>query len=210
MGKITRRRFLKAIGISASAVLTPRLVKASDNSRRPDIVIIIGDDIGYSDFGCYGGEIETPNIDRIAAEGVRFTQFHTESMCAPTRVALLTGRYHLRGYRNGRNVTIAEALSRAGYRSCAVGKWHNEGEPVLNRKAPLERGFDNFFGTPQGCGSFFAPLTLSRDGEPAEHEWKENKDFYYTVYSPLSRRCSQGRPYRASAMSRHRRPADRS
>jgi arylsulfatase len=154
--------------------------EASDNRGRPNIVIIIGDDIGYSDFGCYGGEIETPNIDRLAAEGVRFTQFHTESMCAPTRVALLTGQYHIRGYKNGRNVTIAEVLSGAGYRSCAVGKWHNAGEPILNRKAPLERGFDNFYGTPQGCGSFFAPLTLSRDGEPAEDEWRENEDFYYT------------------------------
>jgi len=160
--------------------MTPRLMRASDSNRRPDIVIIIGDDIGYSDFGCYGGEIPTPNIDRLAAEGVRFTQFHTESMCAPTRVALLTGQYHIRRYNSGRNVTIAEALSSAGYRSCAVGKWHNAGEPVLNRKAPLERGFDNFFGTPQGCGSFFAPLTLSRDGEPAEDEWLKSKDFYYT------------------------------
>jgi len=160
--------------------MTPRLMRASDSYRRPDIVIIIGDDIGYSDFGCYGGEIPTPNIDRLAAEGVRFTQFHTESMCAPTRVALLTGQYHIRRYNSGRNVTIAEALSSAGYRSCAVGKWHNAGEPVLNRKAPLERGFDNFFGTPQGCGSFFAPLTLSRDGEPAEDEWLKSKDFYYT------------------------------
>jgi len=178
--KITRRRFLKVMGIGTSALLTPRLVKASNNRRRPNIVIIIGDDIGYSDFGCYGGEIETPNIDRIAAQGVRFTQFHTESMCAPTRATLLTGQYYIRGYASGRNVTIAEALSSAGYRSCAVGKWHNAGEPVLNRKAPLERGFDNFFGTPQGCGSFFAPLTLSRDGKPAEDEWKNNEDFYYT------------------------------
>ncbi len=180
MDKVTRRHFLKMMGAGTSALLASRLTKASDNRRRPNIVIIIGDDIGYSDFGCYGGEIETPNIDRIAAEGVRFTQFHTESMCAPTRVALLTGQYHIRGYRNGRNVTIAEALSSAGYRSCAVGKWHNAGEPILNRRAPLDRGFDNFFGTPQGCGSFFAPLTLSRDGKPAEDEWKENEDFYYT------------------------------
>jgi arylsulfatase len=168
------------IGAGTSALIMSRLTGASDNRRRPNIVIIIGDDIGYSDFGCYGGEIETPNIDRLAAEGVRFTQFHTESMCAPTRVALLTGQYHIRGYQNGRNVTIAEVLSSAGYRSCAVGKWHNAGEPILNRKAPLERGFDNFYGTPQGCGSFFAPLTLSRDGEPAEDEWRENEDFYYT------------------------------
>jgi len=160
--------------------MLPRIINASEKSKRPNIVIIIGDDIGYSDFGCYGGEIETPNIDGIAADGIRFTQFHTESMCAPTRAALLTGQYHIRGYNSGRNVTIAEALSSAGYKSYAVGKWHNAGEPILNRKAPLERGFDNFFGTPQGCGSFFAPLTLSRDGEPAEDQWRKNRDFYYT------------------------------
>ncbi|TKJ35487.1 MAG: arylsulfatase [Planctomycetes bacterium B3_Pla] len=180
MSEYTRRHFLRVVGIGTTALMMPRLMKASDDRGRPDILIIIGDDIGYSDFGCYGGEIPTPNIDRIAANGIRFTQFHTESMCAPTRVALLTGQYHIRGYKNGRNVTIAEALSRTGYRNCAVGKWHNAGEPILNRKAPLERGFDNFFGTPQGCGSFFAPLTLSREGEPAEDEWKKNGDFYYT------------------------------
>lgn len=180
MSGCTRRDFLRSIGIGTALLMTPRLAKASQGRRRPNIVIIIGDDIGYSDFGCYGGEVPTANIDRIAANGIRFTQFHSESMCAPTRVALLTGRYHIRGYNSGRNVTIAEALSTAGYRSCAVGKWHNAGEPILNRKAPLERGFDHFFGTPQGCGSFFAPLTLSRDGQPAEDEWKKDKDFYYT------------------------------
>ena len=185
MSRITRRRFLKAVRSGASVFMMPCVMRASDNNRRPNIVIIIGDDIGYSDFGCYGGEIPTPSIDRIAAEGVRFTQFHTESMCAPTRVALLTGQYHIRGYKNGRNVTIAEALSSAGYRSCAAGKWHNAGESILNRKAPLERGFDSFFGTPQGCGSFFAPLTLSRDGEPAEDEWLNNEELYDIQADPV-------------------------
>ena len=180
MIECTRRNFLRMTGISAAVLMASRPTKASERHRPTNIVIIIGDDIGYSDFGCYGGEIRTPHIDRIAASGIRFTQFHSESMCAPTRASLLTGQYHIRGYNSGRNVTIAEVLSKAGYRSCAVGKWHNVGEPILNRKAPLERGFDNFFGTPQGCGSFFAPLTLSRDGEPAEDEWKKNKDFYYT------------------------------
>ena len=180
LNKFTRRDFLRSIGIGAASLLASRLTKAADRPRPTNIVIIIGDDIGYSDFGCYGGEIQTPNIDKIAANGIRFTQFHSESMCAPTRVALLTGQYHIRGYNSGRNITIAEVLSKAGYRNCAVGKWHNAGEPILNRKAPLERGFDNFFGTPQGCGSFFAPLTLSRDGKPAEDQWKKNKDFYYT------------------------------
>ena len=173
------------MGISTAALIASRLTKASDRDRQTNIVIIIGDDIGYSDFGCYGGEIQTPNIDRIAGGGIRFTQFHSESMCAPTRVALLTGQYHIRGYNSGKNVTIAEVLSKAGYRSCAVGKWHNAGEPILNRKAPLERGFDNFFGTPQGCGSFFAPLTLSRDGEPAEDEWLNNEELYDIQADPV-------------------------
>ncbi len=152
---------------------------AEAQPKRPDIIIIIADDIGYSDFGCYGSEIPTPNIDRIAERGIRFADYYTENMCAPSRVALLTGQYHIRGYKSGKNVTIAEALGGAGYRSCAVGKWHNAGEPIEDRRAPLKRGFHHFFGTPQGCGSFFAPLTLSRGGKPAEDEWR-NGDFYYT------------------------------
>lgn len=167
-----------ATGTAASILSC--LLRSQDVYARPNFVVIVCDDIGYSDFGCYGGEIPTSNIDKIGENGIRFTDFHTESMCAPTRAALLTGQYHIRGYNSGRNVTIAEALSSANYRSSAVGKWHNVGEPSRDRTAPLKRGFDNFFGTPLGCGSFFAPLTLSRDGKPAEHEWKQNKDFYYT------------------------------
>lgn len=145
----------------------------------PNIVVIIADDIGYSDFACYGGEIHTPNIDKIADSGIRFTNYYTENMCAPSRAALLTGQYHLRGFESGKNVTIAEVLSKAGYSTYAVGKWHNAGEAKQNRMAPQNRGFDHFYGTPLGCGSFFAPLMLTRDGKPAEHEW-ENEDYYYT------------------------------
>ena len=147
--------------------------------KRPDIVIFIADDIGYSDFGCYGGEIDTPNIDRLAAGGLRFTDYYTENMCAPTRATLLTGRYQIRGFSEPNNVTIPEALSAAGYRSCMSGKWHCTDDPG-ERSTPMDRGFDRFFGTPIGCGSFFAPLKLTRDGRPAEHEWQDNKDFYYT------------------------------
>jgi arylsulfatase len=150
-----------------------------DASELPNIVIIIADDIGYADFGCYGGEIPTPNIDKIAAKGIRFTHYYTENMCAPSRAALLTGQYHIRGYSQGNNITIPEALATAGYLNYAVGKWHNTGEKIQDRHAPLKRGFNRFFGTPQGASSFFAPLTLSRDGNPAEEEW-ENEDFYYT------------------------------
>jgi arylsulfatase A-like enzyme len=161
-------------------VLSGFAYSAESANSKPDIVIIIADDIGYSDFGCYGGEIPTPNIDRIAARGIRFTHYYSENMCAPSRAALLTGQYHIRGYNRGNNITIPEALSTAGYVSYAVGKWHNAGEKILDRHAPLKRGFDHFYGTPQGTSNFYAPITLTRDGEPAEKEWEENKNFYYT------------------------------
>ena len=151
-------------------------VSAAD---QPDIIIMIADDIGYSDFGCYGGEIETPNIDRLASEGLRFTHYYTENMCAPTRATLLTGRYQIRGFSSPDNVTIPEVLGAANYRCAMSGKWHCTDDPG-GPMAPLNRGFDSFFGTPLGCGSFFAPLTLSRDGESAEHEWRNDPDFYYT------------------------------
>jgi len=148
--------------------------------KRPNILYIIADDMGYSDLGCYGGEIATPNLDGLARRGIRLTQYHTENMCAPTRATLLTGRYWIRGFNAGDNVTIPEVLKTAGYHSCMVGKWHNTNDVRPARQAPLIRGFDRFFGTTIGCGSFFAPLMLTRDGEPAEREWLENKDFYYT------------------------------
>ncbi len=171
----TRLSLAAVVVLAAGGVLRGQQPAA----QRPDVVIIIGDDIGYSDFGCYGGEIDTPSVDRLAADGLRFTQYHTENMCAPTRATLLTGRYHTRGFSRGNNVTIPEALSAAGYRSCMSGKWHCTDDRG-GRDAPRQRGFDKFFGTPIGCGSFFAPLNLTRDGQPAEHEWQTDADFYYT------------------------------
>ncbi|MBL7139858.1 MAG: arylsulfatase [Planctomycetes bacterium] len=188
-----RRRFLKTLGLGAAALAWPRIAPAAQGAAaatrgapanaaadRPDIVIVIADDMGYSDLGCYGGEIATPHLDGLARRGLRFTRYHTENMCAPTRATLLTGRYWIRGFDAGNNATIPEALKAAGYRSCMAGKWHNTNDVGPARQAPLKRGFDRFFGTPIGCGSFFAPLMLTRDGEPAEHEWQEKKDFYYT------------------------------
>ncbi len=174
---------IQYLAICTITLFMPHAVVSQSGKKPPDIVIIIADDIGYSDFGCYGGEIPTPNIDKIASKGIRFTQFHAENMCAASRAALLTGQYHLSGYDKGNNITIAEGLSLGNYQNYAVGKWHNYGEDFKTypeRSAPMERGFNHFFGTPIGAGSFFAPLKLSRDGVPAESEWKENEDFYYT------------------------------
>src|SRR5262245_23820166 len=121
-------------------VLTPRLGADEKKPARPNILIIMADDLGFSDLGCYGSEIATPNVDGLAKKGVRFTQFYNTARCCPTRASLLTGLYphqagvghmvgdyKLPGYRgrlNDRCVTIAEVLKPAGYRTYLSGKWH--------------------------------------------------------------------------------------
>src|SRR5438552_3561395 len=126
------------------ALLSLLLAAASpqDPSKpaRPNIVILLADDMGFSDLGCYGSEIATPNLDRLAAGGLRFTQFYNTARCCPTRASLLTGLYphqagmgHMveglphpayQGFLNDRCVTIAEVLRGAGYRTLMSGKWH--------------------------------------------------------------------------------------
>lgn len=137
------------------------LVRATDLPRRPNILFIVADDLGYGELGSYGGrEIPTPHIDRLAAEGTRFTEgYVTASFCAPSRAALLTGRYQTRfGYesnptgalnadpRIGLPVgqrTLADHLRGTGYATALVGKWHLGGTPPFH---PQRRGFDEFFG----------------------------------------------------------------
>jgi arylsulfatase len=181
----------------------PRVATAS-GAARPDIVVIMADDMGWSDLGCYGGEIGTPNLDALAAGGVRFTQFYNTGRCCPTRAALLTGLYPhqagighmmddrgLDGYRgdlNPRCVTLAEALKPAGYRAYMAGKWHVTKKVRPDNEAdrqnwPLQRGFDRFYGTIHGAGSFFDPNSLTRDNTPlspfADPEYRP-EEFYYT------------------------------
>ena len=116
--------------------------------RRPNMVVILLDDLGYSDLGCYGGEIRTPNIDGLAAGGLRFTRFYNASRCCPTRAALLTGLYpHQVGLaHNGHNLnrdgaTIAELLRTAGYQTAMAGKWHLSETVPLNGKAASPEHF---------------------------------------------------------------------
>lgn len=176
---------------------------------RPNIIYILSDDMGFSDLGCYGSEIDTPNLDSLAAGGIRFTQFYNTGRCCPTRASLLTGLYphqagvgHMmndrghdgyRGELNRRCVTIAEALRPAGYRTYMTGKWHvaskiDPKNPNDKANWPMQRGFDRFYGTIHGAGSFFDPNTLTRDNDyvspyadpmytPAE---MANGTFYYT------------------------------
>ena len=118
--------------------------------QRPNIIVIMVDDMGFSDPGCYGSEIQTPNLDRLAAEGLRFTQFYNTAKCETSRQSLMSGLWHpLYRKEPGRNfMTIAEVMREAGYTTLMTGKWHIDGEP-------LTRGFDRYFGHLSGATDFF-------------------------------------------------------
>ncbi len=117
---------------------------------RPNIVIIVCDDMGFSDLGCFGGEIDTPNLDRLAAGGLRFTDFHNNAKCSETRASIMTGLWHQqsKNLKLPGHVTIAEVLREAGYSTLMSGKWHLAGTPP-------QRGFDRYFGFLSGAINFF-------------------------------------------------------
>jgi arylsulfatase len=158
--------------LAACFALTARAAEAP--AKKPNIVIILADDMGFSDLGCYGSEIPTPNLDKLAANGLRFTQFYNTARCCPTRASLLTGLYShqtgvghmtddykLPGYRgrlNDRCVTIAEVLGPAGYLTSISGKWHvGQNHGVV----PWTRGFDRSLNSPAG-GFYYADNPLAR------------------------------------------------
>ncbi len=130
--------------------------------EKPNILLIMADDLGFSDLGCFGGEIDTPNLDELALSGQRFTQFYTNAKCSPSRAALLTGLYAEQvtekadgGTLHARNnITLAEMLRLAGYTTMATGKWHL-GESSERR--PIARGFDRYWGLLSGCSNYFNP-----------------------------------------------------
>ena len=192
---MNRRRFLGTLA-AASAPSAPR------PGGRPNIVLIMADDMGFSDLGCYGSEIATPNLDALAARGVRFTQFYNCARCCPTRASLLTGLYphqagigymepgnrynkpaieklrapQYQGFLNDRCVTIAEALRGAGYQTFMTGKWHAGSGPG---QRPAERGFDRYFGILGGASSYWKPRpkSLYENNEPVT---ELPGDFYTT------------------------------
>ena len=181
-------------------------VTASGSDTRPNIVIILVDDMGFSDIGCYGGEIETPNLDKLAANGLRFTQFYNAGRCCPTRASLLTGLHphqvgigHMtappnqplgfegayQGYINDNCVTIAQVLQPAGYHTLMTGKWH----VGMNRREcwPLQRGFDRFYGGLSGAFNYFKPggdRDITSDNAPVVTD-----DDFYTTDAFTDRAC---------------------
>ncbi|MBN2316094.1 MAG: arylsulfatase [Sedimentisphaerales bacterium] len=165
------RLVLRGVAAGATAAVVPIktvTARASNSQKQPNIILIMADDMGFSDIGCYGGEVHTPNLDRLAAGGLRFTQFYNAARCCPTRASLLTGLYphqagigHMvgdrgypayQGYLNEHCVTIAEALKLGGYRTLMSGKWHvGEKRPHW----PTDRGFDKYFGLISGGANYF-------------------------------------------------------
>ncbi|MDB6059767.1 MAG: sulfatase, partial [Verrucomicrobiales bacterium] len=177
-------------------------VLQTEAAPRPNIVLIMADDMGFSDLGCYGSEIHTPNLDQLAAHGLRFTQFYNTARCCPTRAALMTGLYShqagvghmvenmsepianigLPGYAGDLSphcVTIAQVLSTAGYHTAMSGKWHITPAITNDKKNwPRQRGFEKYFGLIHGGGSYFDPNgNLVRGNEPVKNV---GTNFYLT------------------------------
>jgi len=194
---MNRRTFLRTAGLAAAGATFGPLARPSraaetktaagapgEKDDRPDILLIMADDMGFSDVGCYGGEVRTPHIDGLARRGIRFTQCYNNAKCGPTRASLLTGLYDQQvGTRPLKHcVTLAEVLKAAGYRTLMTGKWHQ-------REIPVRRGFDRYFGLADGCCNFWNP-GKQREGEPPPgRKWKRWRrwaidDKVYQPYTP--------------------------
>lgn len=174
---VNRRQFLAG---AATSTLAPLF--GAGRSQRPNIIVMMADDMGFSDIGCYGGEIHTPNLDKLAQSGIRFTQFYNCARCCPTRASLLTGLDNhqagvgdmvnqravpaYQGFLNQQCVTLAEALRPAGYHPLMSGKWHvGEHRPHW----PTDRGFERYFGLISGASSYWSlqpPRQMAIDDRP--------------------------------------------
>jgi arylsulfatase len=177
------RSFVRALAVwllAARALSEGSLsTAAAGEPVRPNIVLIMADDIGYSDYGCYGGEIATPNIDRLAREGLQFTQFYNNAVCVPTRFSLVTGLFprHQPSLRLTDDMPlIGQVLGDAGYRSTLSGKWHL-GSKAPNR--PIDRGFVEYYGLADGCCNYHDPARKDPPFEGGDliRDWMHNGEF---------------------------------
>jgi arylsulfatase A-like enzyme len=163
---------IKSFCLISASVIT----SVAYSQQKPNIVLILADDMGYSDIGCFGSEIPTPNLDKLAQNGIRFSQFYNAARCCPTRASLLSGLYQhqagigdmvgnmgapsYQGYLNSQCVTIAEALKSNGYNTYMSGKWHVGNRPET---LPRKRGFDRYFGLIDGAGSYFQRIPYRKN-----------------------------------------------
>jgi arylsulfatase len=197
--------FLPTTVLLALATASAPAGPADEHAKRPNVIILFADDLGYSDIGCFGGEIETPNLDRLAENGVRFSQFYNAGRCCPARASLLAGLYPHQagvgmmvyrnsgkgylGYLNERCVTFAEVLGAAGYQTMMTGKWHTGHVP---QSRPEARGFEAFTGVYLHIDSYWKVLPncdVYRDGElliPAQESpvnpYHLDREFYTTDF----------------------------
>jgi arylsulfatase A-like enzyme len=161
---------------TAALLITPVWAAKSGDSKtseKPNILVVMVDDLGFSDIGCYGSEIETPTLDRLAANGLRFSQFYNTAKCHSSRVSLLSGQYCIQAgdVSLSKAVTSAETLSKAGYFTMMTGKWHL-------KKEPTDFGFDRYFGHLSGACNFYkGDNTFRLNGE----KWNVPKDGFYTT-----------------------------
>ena len=201
--KLIRATFKRRYTLIAGIIICFALLAVSSNaisqnakSKKPNVIVILSDDMGYSDIGCFGSEISTPHLDKLAKNGLRFTQFYNTARCSPSRASLLTGLYphqagmgHLStenfpepGYTDDLSkqaVTMGEVFRLGGYATYMVGKWHiaKNLTPQGDRSNwPMQRGFQRFFGTLNGSGSFYDPGTLMSGNSFIA----PSSDFYYT------------------------------
>ena len=163
------------------------------NAARPNIILIMADDMGYSDLGCMGSEIKTPNLDKLARNGLLMPNFYNTGRCCPTRASLLTGLYAhqagvgdmtqnrgrsaYQGYLNDQCVTLGEVLQQGGYTTAQIGKWHVGEDPA---HWPQKRGFDYVYGIPQGGGMYFFPALIDRQVLENDHPATLDTTFYST------------------------------
>ena len=210
-GSMGRREFLAlAMQLGLSAASAANLAGGATqgtgpkSARKPNIILVLVDDMGFSDLGCMGSEIRTPNIDGIAARGAALTSMYNAARCCPTRSALLTGLYphkagvgHMgtnlgtpayQGYLRDDTATIAEALRPAGYRTLMAGKWHVGGDYWATRVAiwtvgspgfptPRQRGFDRYYGMIDGVTHYYSPWYIMEDDRKVE---VSPTGFYFT------------------------------
>jgi arylsulfatase len=194
--KITSIKNLATLVTGIAAAPCTLSCEKADN--RPNIIIILADDMGYSDIGCYGGEIETPHINRLAQNGLRYRQFYNCARSCPTRASLLTGLYPhqagmgwmaaadlqtpaYQGYLNNQCVTIAEVLQAAGYNTCMAGKWHvssdRQNKGLVKDNWPLQRGFERYFGIVEGASNYYH-VKYTNDNDQAMSP--DDGSFYFT------------------------------
>lgn len=197
--RLTRILFLFFV-ITSPAFSQKKKPKVQAAATKPNIVLIMADDLGFSDIGSYGSEIQTPNLDKLAAEGIRFRQFYNNAICAPTRASLLSGQYQhtagmgyfninlgtpaYQGYLSKQTVSLAEVLKDAGYSTLLSGKWHVGDDSTS--QWPRKRGFDHFYGNIGGASDYYVIKNLPKkqrsffvkDDKVVDPEDEDN--FYYT------------------------------